>query len=215
MAKLCVILNCNQKHYAKNLCHRHYEQKRIYGRVLTRTRREKNEFIMKRDSCEIVLYDKNNKEKTRAIVDAEDVERCKEYKWTLSGSVRNKQAGSLASFVLGKPKLTSNQDIDHVDGCTLNNRKFNLQIILHKQNSWKQKKHKNNTSGFRGVSRNGQKWCARVSKEFKSYFIGNFSSKNEAASAYDKKAKELFGEFAVLNSLMKGVLYGEQTTLVP
>lgn len=62
-------------------------------------------------------------------------------------------------------------------------------------------KTKNKTSKLKGVSRykSSQKWCTRISIKGKTIFLGCFQNEKEAAIAYDKKAKELFGEFAKLN----------------
>ena len=60
---------------------------------------------------------------------------------------------------------------------------------------------KNNTSGFRGVyfTKRANKWIAAIEKDKKKYHLGHYDTPEEAARAYDAKAKELFGEFARLN----------------
>ena len=58
------------------------------------------------------------------------------------------------------------------------------------------------SSGFKGVSWAGGKinrWQARIMREGKRVFLGNFDTPEEAARAYDAAARELFGEFARLN----------------
>jgi hypothetical protein len=44
-----------------------------------------------------------------------------------------------------------------------------------------------------------QKWCANICYDKKLRYLGSFSSEEDAARAYDKKALELFGENANLN----------------
>ena len=60
---------------------------------------------------------------------------------------------------------------------------------------------KNNTSGYRGVSRRGRRWLSRIIYNRQHFSLGCFNTKEEAALAYNEKAKELFGEFAVLNKI--------------
>jgi hypothetical protein len=52
---------------------------------------------------------------------------------------------------------------------------------------------KMNTSGYRGVSHDRQrnKWTADIRSDGKRYRLGRFDTPEEAAMAYDKKAKEL------------------------
>jgi AP2-like factor (euAP2 lineage) len=64
---------------------------------------------------------------------------------------------------------------------------------------------KNNTSGYKGVflrkDCKNEKWTARIWKDNKCIWLGTFSSSKEAATAYNKAAIELFGEFACLNEI--------------
>jgi hypothetical protein len=62
-------------------------------------------------------------------------------------------------------------------------------------------KNKNNTSGYNGVywDKQNKKWRAHITYQNRKYHIGCFDDPVEAGKAYDKKALELFGEFAYLN----------------
>lgn len=93
--------------------------------------------------------------------------------------------------------------IDHIDGNKENNRLDNLRLVTNQQNSFNARGHKDGSSRFKGVFLEGRsgKWLARISKSGKSKHIGYFSCEVEAAKAYNKAAKELFGEFARLNDV--------------
>jgi hypothetical protein len=58
------------------------------------------------------------------------------------------------------------------------------------------RKRNNASSKYKGVSWDDSRkqWRASIP-----IFLGRFDSEIEAAKAYDKKAKELYGEFALLN----------------
>lgn len=59
------------------------------------------------------------------------------------------------------------------------------------------------TSKYKGVTwdKGRNKWQSRIKKDGKSIYIGRYVSEEEAGRAYNKKAIELFGEFAKLNIL--------------
>jgi hypothetical protein len=54
-------------------------------------------------------------------------------------------------------------------------------------------------SRYKGVSRNREKWQARIKVDGKQSHLGIFTDEEDAARAYDAAARELFGEFAYLN----------------
>lgn len=87
--------------------------------------------------------------------------------------------------------------VDHRNHLTLDNRRFNLRPATHQQNSANRNKHRNNTSGFKGVSKwpNG-KWRATIMKNGKHISLGMFFTAEEAHWAYMKAAVEINGEFA-------------------
>lgn len=86
--------------------------------------------------------------------------------------------------------------IDHIDGDTGNNRLANLRECTMTQNKGNSRSYKNNTSGVKGVHQVRGRWRSYVQCGRKRVHIGYFDTKEEAAAAYIKKAKELFGEFA-------------------
>lgn len=98
--------------------------------------------------------------------------------------------------------LLDGQICDHINRDKLDNRRENLRVCTLSQNAANSTKlRKQNKSGFRGVSWNtrANKWHVRVQRGNKDFIVGHFLCKEEAARAYDAKALELFGEFAVLN----------------
>jgi hypothetical protein len=61
----------------------------------------------------------------------------------------------------------------------------------------------NVTSKYKGVyfQKESGKWRAGISYRNKTIYIGLYLTEDEAALAYNAKAIELFGEFAVLNKV--------------
>jgi len=95
-----------------------------------------------------------------------------------------------------------NMEVDHIDGDGLNNQLSNLRVCTKSQNMANRKINKNNTTGFKGVRRfyyNKNKYTSKVNTNGKQYYLGIFNTAIDAAKAYDKKARELFGHFAKTN----------------
>jgi len=93
--------------------------------------------------------------------------------------------------------------IDHINGMPLDCRVENLRICTRQENQRNKRIKRNKTVKYKGVYFKPQnlkkQWYALIGVNNKSYNLGTFNSAIDAAHAYDKKAKELFGEFAHLN----------------
>lgn len=88
--------------------------------------------------------------------------------------------------------------VDHKDLVRDNNSWENLRESTHSQNHANEKKRSNNTSGHKGVyfRKDTNKWFAAITHQYKFISLGNFSTPEEAHSAYVVAAEKLFGEFA-------------------
>jgi len=111
------------------------------------------------------------------------------------GYWRDGKSGSVQmhTFLTGWPF------VDHANGNGLDNRRSNLRQSTHAQNMANSRLNKNNTSGFRGVSRNGSSWGAQIRLGGRPTYLGTHDTPQSAARAYDAAALEHFGEFAQPN----------------
>ena len=108
---------------------------------------------------------------------------------------------------LSRPVLHSFSDggsglVDHRNTDSLDNRRANLRLATHSQNSCNSRRDKSNTySRYRGVSfsKRKQKWFAAIRADGKKTWLGYFDSEEDAAKAYDTAAKKYHGEYATLN----------------
>ena len=91
--------------------------------------------------------------------------------------------------------------VDHRYGKTWDNRKIQLRLASQLENSRNKMKCKNNTSGFKGVSRDNvnNKWRAKIQVNNRTLCLGRFEGLLDAAKAYNIAAVKYFGEFARLN----------------
>ena len=87
------------------------------------------------------------------------------------------------------------KQIDHINGCKTDNRLCNLRIVNTKQNHENRGAQKNNTSGFKGVTRFQNKWRAQIMHNRKNYHIGLFETPEKAHEAYKVKANEFFTHY--------------------
>jgi hypothetical protein len=96
----------------------------------------------------------------------------------------------------------SNGLVDHINTDSLDNRRANLRLATHSQNSCNSRRDKSNTySRFRGVSfsKRKQKFFAAIRANGKKTWLGYFKTEIDAARAYDEAAKKYHEEFARLN----------------
>ena len=92
--------------------------------------------------------------------------------------------------------------VDHINTDSLDNRKANLRLATHSQNSCNSRRDKSNTySRYRGVSfsKRKQKWFAAIRVNGKKTWLGYFDNEIDAARTYDVAARKYHKEFAMLN----------------
>lgn len=125
-----------------------------------------------------------------------------------TGTHKKRKVHWLHRIVLG-----IDSDADHRDGNKLDNRRSNLRPATGSQNGGNRRKTSiiETSSRFKGVTLkpankkwNKDKWRAQIkvnNKTGKQITLGYFDTEIDAAKAYNKAAKELFGEFALLNPI--------------
>jgi hypothetical protein len=86
-------------------------------------------------------------------------------------------------------KTWPENQIDHIDGNSLNNRIENLRDVTHAENHKNRKKTNKNTSGHSGVTRNHGKWQAGIKVSGHDIYLGRFTNLDEAVAA--RKAAEV------------------------
>lgn len=97
-------------------------------------------------------------------------------------------------------KAPSGSEVDHIDGNGLNNLDPNLRIGTKNTNQQNRRKQRTpSSSEFKGVTQQGKRWKAQLRKDGKLYYLGYYSTEEDAAIAYDIAAKEHFGEYANTN----------------
>lgn len=149
-----------------------------------------------------------------ALIDLEDAERVMAVNWVYE---KNKRSGKeyvhrgavvagknttvyLHRFIMNAPKGVQ---VDHKDNDGLNCQKENLRFATPAQNHQNMKIIRTGAVPFKGVTycrrRNRRKrFHARLYSEGGAS-LGYFLTAQEAARAYDAKAREMYGEFARLN----------------
>jgi AP2 domain len=146
------------------------------------------------------------------LVDDDMYEFLSQWKWYAHCNKKNKKyyAQRHQRTLLGEKTILMHRviidapngiEVDHIDGDTLRNLRENLRHATTAQNQHNREKLLNNTSGYKGVAwhKRDKKWRVDITFNRKTFHIGYFEDKEEAARAYDEAAKKYHGEFARLN----------------
>jgi hypothetical protein len=145
-----------------------------------------------------------------AIVDAEDYGQLSRHKWQAQsrfGTFYAKRKVRRSTHYMHREILKPPDGLicDHKDHNGLNNRKGNLRLCTQAQNVRNRRPNKSSSSRYKGVTRekrrekSTRKWRAQIRFNGKLRHLGIFRNEIDAAVAYDRRAAELFGEFAWLN----------------
>jgi hypothetical protein len=137
-----------------------------------------------------------------AIVDDEDYEYLNQYKWYVTNrnyaaNPKNGLMHRVIVFVGKMIDLKKNEEIDHINGNRLDNRRCNLRVVTRRQNS--QNRHVPQKSKYPGVCWHkwAKQWITKIKINGKQKHIGYFRTEIEAFEAYKKAVHELTGEKVV------------------
>jgi hypothetical protein len=154
-----------------------------------------------------------------ALVDDEDFERVNAHAWSVMNHGAAQARIGKARVQMHRFILDLTQDdkriVDHINHNRLDNRRCNLRIVTHAENCANRVPHKGRP--FKGVidNRRGKpvlldgpwarsrtpkkRYRAQIVADGVLYNLGSYPTEEEAARAYDRKAIELHGEYALLN----------------
>lgn len=93
-----------------------------------------------------------------------------------------------AIWIFHHGPIATGLTVDHADRQTLDNRISGLRLATRSQQTQNRGLNSNNTSGYRGVSRNHRNWQAKIGIGYKRIPLGTFPTPEEAAHAYDAAA---------------------------
>ena len=146
-----------------------------------------------------------------ALVDDEDFDLLNKFNWCAT-KITNTYYANRAIVVNGEQyqlrmhrvilgfKKGDGKQSDHINGNGLDNRRSNLRECTSQQNNFNRSANVNAKSKYKGVKqKKNKKWEANIQFNKKKIYIGSFDNEDDAGRAYDKKATELFGDFARLN----------------
>lgn len=146
------------------------------------------------------------------LVDDQDYDFLMQWKWHIQKSHKTIYAIRTDNFnhttirmhrIIAK-RMRLEGHIDHKDQNGLNNQRDNLRFATNSQQGANQKKHNNNTSGYKGVywRKDNHKWRVEINVNGKRINLGCFENSKDAARAYNEAAIKYHGEFAVLNEVI-------------
>lgn len=135
------------------------------------------------------------------VVDAEDVARIDKHTWyiTSRGYVATAIKGitiHLHRFLLNAPPGVQ---VDHINIRPNDCRKDNLRLASPSQNTQNRRCPVNNTTGYKGVARQGKRYITRLGIGGRTKHISSHDTAKAAAIAYNEAAIKHYGEFAHLN----------------
>lgn len=192
------------KDMGKFLCGKHRAQIQRNGKISTRTRKDMNEIIIdeEKNVAKVCLYDKDGNIRNYAIIDIEDVDKIKSYKWSEANTGYATTQIDYKDIILMHRLIMSvsdrNIEVDHIDRNRLNNKKSNLRITDRQDNARNIKIQINNSSGVSGIHYDNErdKWKSQIYKGGKAIVNIRFDSFDDAVKERIKNESIYYKEFS-------------------
>jgi hypothetical protein len=143
-----------------------------------------------------------------ALIDEEDLSVLSGFRWHLSAAgyaVRNLPGRGKGSVLMHRQILNAPTgfEVDHVNGNRVDNRRSNLRLASHAENSRNQGRRSTNKSGSKGVhwDSSRRRWAVELKKDRRKIYVGRYSSIEAATAAYDVAVVKYHGSFARPNAM--------------
>lgn len=159
----------------------------------------KNEYI-ELENCYLIKI-QYKQEYIDVFIDKDDYERVKLHNWRSShkknkiyivtGQAKNKNLVYLHNYIMNYTPIPQ-QEVDHIDGNSCNNRKDNLRLVSRQNNIDNTKVRIDNKIGIRGICGTKGKFKCDFSYHGKRYYFKDWKTCEEAV--YCRKiAEDYFG----------------------
>lgn len=190
------------RYHGTPYCKRHYLQMFRHGKIFDSTIYDRNEIIVENNIARIIIKDAKQKIKCESIIDAEDVDKIKDYKWyesygyCVTKAIDPKCGTDISNVIFNDYK----NKYDHISHDRLDNRKINLRPVTSQQNAMNMGKKCTNKSGVTGVRKEktvkSPKWVANITLNYKNKWLGSYDTFDEAVKARLKGEIEYFKEYS-------------------
>ena len=201
----CTVCGSNkdvQKFHGTPYCKRHYLQMYRHGKILESTIYDRNEIIIEGDIARIIIKNAKQEIKDECIIDTEDVDKVKDYKWYTSygycvtKAIDPNCGTDICNVIFNDYK----NKYDHINHNRLDDRKINLRPVTSHQNAMNMSKKCTNTSGVTGVRQEktigNPKWTASITYNYKTKWLGSYNTFDDAVKARLKTEIKYFGEYS-------------------
>jgi hypothetical protein len=146
-----------------------------------------------------------------ALIDDEDYALISQYRWCVYETRRGPGRGASGPYAVALDHegrfmrmhklITGLPRVDHKNGNGLDNRRENLRGADYTQNAQNRPRRADSANPYKGVKLIGRRWYARITERGKRRVIGSFATAEDAARAYNRAARDAFGEFAHFNDV--------------
>lgn len=134
------------------------------------------------------------------LISDESFDKIKNFSWSFApmgtGYAQGRVDGKLITLHRFITKAIRGQEVDHINGNTLDNRIENLRLCSHSQNMKNRKVNYNSRTGIKGVTIADGKYRAKIKVNGRDISLGSFLNVYEAEASCKKAANQYFGVFA-------------------
>lgn len=206
--EFCQVCGAPMWHHFKGVayCQKHYLQMWRYGKIKERTIYDKNEWKLFKDYAICITYDKQGTPNSIVKVDLSVVDELKKYKIYCRTHDSGKQYACICIegrkillhrylMNIHNQEATLHNQIDHINGDSLDNRLCNLRICTAHQNAQNVRWGNKEVIGIRKSPNKNNRWIAQITINYKNNCLGYFDTYEEAVLARLLKEKETCGEY--------------------